>query len=286
MSAALFGKKEPSLRPLKRADVAKVVSIIEEHDEDDAEEAYHSLQNSLEGMFVLDESGAFSLEQSGGVFAVIGARSEPDVPDIVWLSWTYVAENKRRQGWGRKMMEQLIEMLRQNGIRKMFIATSDYVEDGEELYGAARAFYTNFGARLELSVPAFHDDDEAQLIYGLSLEPPESGEDMTADIPPLTGKLEFYDVNPLAESEQGFALNWRMHDEGQGENVPPPLEQLQHYSAEGVEHKARILLATLPSDVSKNMTNDFDQTGFQHIGHLQDYHCKGVHQEYWMKTFA
>ncbi len=280
MNAAFFGKKEPKLRPMKRSDITQVVSIINEHDEDDAEEAGACLHESQEGMFVLDDGSMFSLEESGGVFGVIGARSEPDVDDIVWLSWTYVAQNRKGEGWGKMMMEELINMLRQNGIRKMFIATSDYREDGEEIYADAKELYTSFGAELELNVPKFHDDDEAQQIYGLKLlDQPEE----TPEIETLDGTLEFYDVNPVPESEDGYALNWRLHEEPQ--DLPNTLDQLKRYTEEGQQHNARMLIATLPSDLSNNVTNDFHTMGFEKIGHLKDYHAIGLNQDYWAKYF-
>lgn len=277
MIFSLGGKKEPVLRPMKRGDLAKVIEIINEHDEDDAEEAAESLQDSLDGIFVLDEGGGgFSLENKSGVFGVIGARQDPDVQDICWLSWTYVAEDRQGQGWGRMMMENIIEMLRENGIRKLFISTSNYEEDGEDIYAAAKGLYQSVGAELELTVPDFHDKGEDQLIYGLPLLEIE-GE---TEIESLTGTLEFYDVNPMPESEMGFALNWEMH-EGEAE-VPPIPEQLKKYVSEGKQHRARILISTLPSDIAATIESDLKYGGFTRIGELKDFHAPGLHEEYWV----
>ncbi|MGH1351003.1 MAG: GNAT family N-acetyltransferase [Methyloligellaceae bacterium] len=282
MSFSLFGgkKKEPALRPMKRSDLSRVVDIINEHDEDDAEEAYESLSHSIEGMFVLDESGGFSLDSKSGVIGVIGARQDPDVQDICWLSWTYVTESRQGEGWGRMMMEEIIEMLKADGIRKLFITTSDYEEDGEDIYAEAKKLYTSMGAKLELTVPEFHDEEEAQLIYGLPL----IEEDSYEAIEPITGTLEFYDVNPMAESEMGFILGWRVHDEDEDiDHIPPVREQLKHYRQEGIQHKARFLLATLPSDVSSSAEKELHEARFDKVGHLKDFHAPGLHEEYWVQ---
>ena len=281
MNASFFSKKEPSLRPMKRSDLPKVIAIINDHDEDDAEEAQQSLMNSIEGMFVLEEGGGFSLEESGGLFGVTGARPDPDVEDVAWLSWTYVAEDRQGEGWGKMMMEQIIEMLRQEGVRKLFIATSDYMEDGEDIYADAKALYEAAGAELELTVPEFHDEEESQLIYGLSLMEVET--ETSDDIEKLEGIVEFYDVNPLPECEDGYALNWRMAESE--EQVPSSLEQLRKYVSEGQQHEARFLLSTIPTDLSHFAEPAFENVGFKHIGNLKDYHAPGLHQEYWMKKF-
>jgi GNAT superfamily N-acetyltransferase len=152
------------LRPMERGDFGAVLRIISSHDEDDFEEAREELRDDFEGMFVLTERGK--------VVGVTGAHLDPHSEDVVWLSWTYVDVARQGNGLGRTMIEQLLEMLRADGMRELFINTSDHREDAVDTYAAARAFYEKMGARLEVALRAYHTDREARLTYGLDLAAP------------------------------------------------------------------------------------------------------------------
>ena len=99
-----------------------------------------------------------------------GAQPDLDAPGIAWLSWTYLHPDVRSQGVGRMMVDEMLTILRANNVRKVFIATSDYMEDGEDVYLDARRFYESLGAELELLQRDYHQRGEARYVYGLSVE--------------------------------------------------------------------------------------------------------------------
>jgi N-acetylglutamate synthase-like GNAT family acetyltransferase len=121
------------LRPMERSDFGAVLRIISSHDDDDFEEAREELRDDFEDMFVLTAHGK--------VVAVTGAPAAPHSEDVVWLSWPHVDVARQGNGLRRTMAEELLEMLRADGMRKLFINTGDNREDAEDTYAAARAFY-------------------------------------------------------------------------------------------------------------------------------------------------
>ena len=83
MILSLFGNKaKPEteatsgrfVRPMASGDVNDVVAIIEQHDDDDAENARESFNKSLEGMFVAVDNGR--------IVGVTGAVQDPEAEAI------------------------------------------------------------------------------------------------------------------------------------------------------------------------------------------------------------
>ena len=160
MFEALFGSKNPTLKPMQRTHVARVVEIIAQTDEDDAEEAEAGfLEEGVEGMFVL--------MQKGEVLGVTGYNLDDQVDDVAWLSWTYLDAKHTGQGLGGQMLNDLLGKLKGFGVRKIFMATSDYEDFGRRIYANAHKMYEEFGANIELTVPDYHDVGEAKIVYGL-----------------------------------------------------------------------------------------------------------------------
>lgn len=258
------GASGPQLRAMERGDMGAVLRIISAHDEDDFEEAREELRDDIEGMFVLTERGK--------VVGVTGAHTDPHSEDIVWLSWTYVDPANQGNGLGRAMFQQMTGMLRSEGMRKLFINTSDHREDGEDTYAAARAFYEKMGAHLEVTLPDYHADRESRLTYGLDL----AGSPPRNEHPP-GGALKFIDVEELPESDRGLGLVWE-----EVENAPDPAAvdpDLTRWIEEARKRGARILFAAVPSDLCANLNEPFQTTGFTHHGRLIDYFEPNIHQE-------
>ena len=275
---ALFGSGEPKIRAMKKADIPRVVAIINEHDEDDGAEALQSLSQHLEGMFVI-EKGGFSLEQGGGIMGVIGAYRDPETDGVVWLSWTYVAEEHQRQGLGRRMFEYLVNELRNSSIRKMFISTSNFMEDGEDLYGPARAFYEAMGARHELQVRDYHARNEDMLVYGLDLFDDLQFE---GERPP-TGEFFFTGVQESDEVDDVYTLTWaeRFPDQTDSEHEEKSVSELLD---EAHRKRARLVLAVHPTDLSATARPLLQSEQFENIGELSDYYELGSSQVYWSRN--
>lgn len=266
---------QPKLRPFKVTDMMRVMEIIEQHDEDDAEEAYQSLSEDHEGMFVLSKGGK--------IVGVTGAVADPHVEGVCWLSWTYVDHEYQSQGLGRLMFDQLRGMLENSGVRRLFISTSDYMEDGVDLYAKAKAYYKAMGADLELKINDYHDKGETRFIYGidvpvLDFESPPAPAGVNDDV---GGELVFTDVEVSPESKGGFSLSWeeKLVDE------PVSHVALASLKEKAIQQGARFLVAAPPSVFERSVEQELKENGFVKIGKLKDYYEKNIDQNYWICTF-
>lgn len=279
MILSIFGKKQAAepenatgryVRPMAPADIARVVDIIDQHDEDDAEEAQESFADSIEGMFVAVDNGR--------VVGVTGAIEDPEADGICWLSWTYVDENERRQGLGHYLVDGLLHQLRQSGIRKLFISTGDYVEDGEDIYAPAKGLFQKIGAELELRIEDYFGDGEARYIYGLDLIEIEDEPEIVPQ-----GELIFDDLYEAAECDDAFQLTWREYDPGS--DPEDALSVFEGLIEQAKSSKARFLIAAIPSDLAEGATKGLEKKEFQPLGRLQDYYQPGIDQIYWILRF-
>ncbi len=261
----MFGQKGPKLIPMGPEHHAYVIAIIAETDEDDAEEAEAQFQeDGYDGMFVLAEGRQ--------VLGVTGAHLAENSEDVVWLSWTYLSEDCQGEGMGQMMLDGLLGQLNEHGVRKIFIATSDYKEDGEEIYADAMAFYRSLGAEEEMRIPDYHDTGETKICYGLinpSIDPEPAPE-----IGVISG-VQFGRLTPASESIGGFGVAWDLSGEGiHGLDVA--IEQARRQNG-------RAVFVALPSDASEFATSELEAQGFTCYGHLKDYHAVGIDDVWWSK---
>lgn len=268
MLKKLFGSAGPELREMGAPHLRRVLEIIAETDEDDAAEAEWALtQRAYRGMYVLVHEGE--------VMGVTGATRAEDVEDVMWLSWTYLTEQARGSGLGNFMLDRLLGQLNEHGTRKLFIATSDYVEDGEDVYADARRFYESFGAAEELRVADYHGTGEAKIIYGLNNpgvtpEPPEPESTVTG--------VRFHDLHEAPESDHGGALTWTVTGDG--------VTGIEDMIGEAAKVGLRLLVTSLPQDVSNVASEALTAHGFQQNGVLTDYYGLGVAQVWWSRDLG
>ncbi len=261
------GDQGRGVRPMTKADIPAVLAIIEAHDEDDAEEARDTFKRSLTDMFV-----AYDGEQ---VVGVTGSFPDPEADRIAWLSWTYVDERARGEGLGRYLMQGLIEILRGYGVRRLFISTGDYREDGEDIYAAAKALYEAMGAKCELVQAKYFGPGEARHIYTLEITDETAGEAEPA------GDLVFEELFEAPETDDGAILTWR-------EFLPDDAEidaasHLSKLIEEARDKGARFVSAAIPSDLASGAEDGLREFGFEYSGSLQNYYKPGVHQRHWIK---
>lgn len=260
------------VRPMEPGDIPRVLEIIENHDEDDAEEAADDLRHSLIGMFVAIDNGR--------VVGVTGAIEDPEAEGVCWLSWTYVDEAERGQGMGRYLMEGLLHELSDAGIRKLFMSTGDYVEDGEDIYAAAKALYKKLGATLELKVDDFFEVGEARYVYGLNISDAADGNDAPAPAgAEQSGHLIFDGLHPIDETDDGISLTWTEFEGGSDKH---PMDELQGIISEARGGGARFLVAAVPADLSGSAEKGLEETGFTKAGSLKDYYQPGIAQDHWV----
>lgn len=243
--------------------LSRAIEIIAQTDEDDALEAERSLvEKRCDGMYVLIENGK--------VLGLTGAFPANGVDDIMWLSWTYLDEDCHGDGLGNYMVSELLNGLSDIGIRKVFIASSDYKEDGKLIYEQAHAFYESLGAKLEMTIPSYHDTGEAKLVYGLGNPNVEPVAQSVVDV--ATG-VKFTKLEDADESVSGAALHWALAERG--------CEGLGFFLKEAKTGGARAVFASLPQDVSNMAYEDFIKNGFTSAGELKDYYDVGVSEIWW-----
>jgi GNAT superfamily N-acetyltransferase/membrane associated rhomboid family serine protease len=281
MLGNLFKKKKPTashsvqadteqsryiLRPMAMNDIPDAVKIIAMTDEDDAREAEQNLSDRrCQGMFVLEEAGR--------MIGMTGYYKADDVQNICWLSWTYLEPSAQGQGAGKYMVNELLCKMDNENIRKLFIASSDYQEDGEHIYDAAHAFYESLEANKEVQVDDYHDSDEAMIIYGLRNQRYDTAK---AQKQGVVYGVDFTAIHPAEESINGYEIQWTSSSETQD------VTGLDNCIAEAKRQNARILMVTLPEDIANFATPSLMNAGFVNCGILEDYYDKGLGQVYWI----
>ncbi|MEJ2609452.1 MAG: GNAT family N-acetyltransferase [Candidatus Thiodiazotropha sp.] len=253
------------LRPMTMDDIPVAVEIIALTDEDDAEDAEENLaERSCQGMYVLEEAGQ--------MIGLTGFYKSSDVGDIAWLSWTYLHPSAQGKGGGRFMMHEMLRLLDNENIRKLFIATSDYCEDGKPIYASAHALYEALGAVKELQVDDYHDNGEAMIIYGFSNPRFDSVAPKNRS-QPLTG-IRFQGIHAAAESSHGYEIQWDSSPEMES------ITGLDNCLSQAQRENARILFVALPEDIAA--AESLSKAGFQNCGTLPDYYEKGLGLIYWV----
>lgn len=264
MFESLFGSKNPTLKPMQPTHIAKVVSIIDQTDSDDAKEAENEFfDGGLENMFVL--------MQKGEVLGVTGFSLDEQVHDIAWLSWTYLDQDQIGAGLGSQMLNDLLGKLKDYGIRKIFIATSDYRDFGRDIYAGAHKMYEDFGATVELKVPDYHNPSEAKIVY--ALENPEYVVEHEPPAPENTGMV-INGVAPEPETKDVVGLIW--------EERPVGLAGLDFAIEQAKQKMARMAVLAIPSDISEENSDVLEAQGFKKCGQLEGYYNPRLHQVWWM----
>jgi len=252
------------LREMQSEDIDVVVNLIESQDEDDAEEA-ESDYREIGG--VLDQ---YVMEQDGKVIGVTGFTTPPGCDETYWLSWTYVHDDYANKGHGRKMLTELIELLKQKGGRKLFIKVSDYVdaEDGA-IYAAALHLYQSLGFNIEITHKDYYDEGEAQIILGLRLK-----SKIEVIAPPEECPVTFNSVFEIAETDDSYSFGW--HDEGDDvfteEDIKIGINQVR-------EDEGRAIFLSFPSTFV-GVKDTILSAGFSNSGILDDYYEDGVHEQH------
>lgn len=267
----MFGRsKKPStpfLDQMREADIDRVVDIIDQTDEDDAEEARNAfLNHGTNGMFVL--------RQDKKILGVTGFQPSEASDQVVWLSYTYLDTAYRGQNFGKQMLSKLLELLNGNNVRKVFIATSDYVEDGDEIYGDAHRFYEGMGAVQEVVLKDYYAEGESKLIYGLVNPEMPSNEELPSVFP---DGLNIESFGPDSDSEDVAALSWAEASGG--------VTGLREALLDAREQEFRLAVLALPSDISAFAASSLIDAGFANAGELGDFYAAGSNQIWWIRTF-
>jgi ribosomal protein S18 acetylase RimI-like enzyme len=257
------------LREMQEADIDAVVALITAHEEDDGEEAekdYCEI-DGVQDQFVLEENGA--------IIGVTGFLTPPGCDNTHWLSWTYVHKDHTNQGHGRKIINELIEYLKQKDGRKLFVKVSDYIsEDDGAIYAAALHLYQSLGFSIEITLKDFYDAGEAQIILGMPLKPVDSN-DAQFGTQEEHVPIEFNSVYEIAETDEAYGFSW--HTEG---DALFSVDDVQIGLDRAREEGARVVFLTFPSNFA-GIGEVLLAAGFTPVGALQDYYDDGVHEDHY-----
>ena len=249
-------------RPMSPKDVPAVLKIIETHDEDDAEWAAHTYSNR--GHF-----GQFVLTEGKRVAGVSGYSLADGTDNAYWISWTYIDEASQGQGLGTFLLERVLEKLQEEGARKVFVSTSDYQEEGSNIYANAVRLYESAGFQLEVKTPDFYEKGESQLIYGLTLDatqpPPIEFADRSEE---SIGLSRLFRID---ETEDCAGLDWEFMEEGPSFTV----EDLAVMLNEAKTGEARCLFVSFASDLTQALPV-VERCQMKEAGRLKDFWATGI----------
>ena len=254
-----------NLREMQSDDIDQVVAIINSHDEDDAEEAEAGYRK-MGGTY---DSYVYEIE--GKVIGVTGYSIPPACEDSYWLSWTYISDEYTNQGHGRKMLTEIIDLIKEKGGRKLFVKVSDYVdpEDGA-IYAAALHLYQDLGMKIEITHKHFYDVDEAQIILGMRLKAKE-----TTEIHDDHCNVQFDGVFEIGETDGAYSFSW--HDEGE---QPLTADDIQVGINAVGDDGARAIFLSFPSNFT-NIEAPLLESGFSLSGTLSDYYDDDIDEKHY-----
>lgn len=246
--------------PMQIDDVRDALQIIFDHDEDDGEEAAVTYRQDLEGQYVLKENDR--------IVGITGAKSIEGTYHSYGISWTYLERESRHRGYGRLMLESLLNIIESEGGRRVFVNTSDYVDPDEgDIYRDAREAYQAVGFIEELRHNDFYDEGEAQITYGKRLRDRAEIDELPEDDIPI--RLLSIDVIP--ECEGAYWVAWEPDDLG---SSPAAAEQL---AGQAREQGGRVLFMSVPSHFT-SVPELMRTGGFKNAGQLLDYYEDGIHE--------
>ncbi len=253
-----------TLREMQSEDIDAVLQVIESQDEDDAEEAeagYRAMGGALD---------QYVMEHDDKVIGVTGFSMPKGCDETYWLSWTYVHDDYANKGHGRKMLTELIELIKQKGGRKLFVKVSDYIDDEDgAIYAAALHLYQSLGFKIEITHKDYYDKGEAQIILGLRLK------DKLENIAPIEDcPVSFYSVFEIADTDDAYSFGW--HDEGEQafneDDVKLGINQVQ-------EDEGRVIFLSFPANY-EGIKDTLLSAGFSNSGILDDYFEDGVDEQH------
>ena len=256
------------LDEMKEDDIDDVLAVINSQDEDDAEEAepgYRELGGCLD---------QFVLRNSGGIIGVTGYLTPPGCDQTHWLSWTYVQREYANQGNGRLMLKELIDHLKEQGARMLFVKVSDYVDEEEgAIYAAALHLYQSLGFKIEITHPEYYDEGESQIILGLRLSDVPSMV-TAADTQNESVPVRINAVYEIGDTDDAYSFAW--HDEGEqifsADDVKIGVEDVRKKEGRGI-------FLSFPSNYS-GVSEGLIAAGFKKSGVLHDYYEDGIHDQH------
>lgn len=257
------------LRPMVVRDIPIALSIIREYDTDDADEAQETYGRGIADQFCLCENNS--------VIGVVGAKPIPDTDGSFGLSWTYLHPSHRRTGKGTRMLNWMIEIMRERDGRKAFVHASDYMDpQNGDIYRDAREAYMQVGFVQEVRQPDYYAPGESLLVYGLRLCDKE-----TVNVVLNLDDIKLTDVDEIPETNDAYWLAWELVPQGQGtkpQDFQKVYDQVRSWGG-------RSIYMAFPSDVA-NAASLVTAARFKTAGRLIDYYEDGIDEVHYRYEFS
>ncbi len=247
------------LRPMVVSDVRIALSIINDYDQDDGAEAQETYRKGIDGQYCLCENRA--------VIGVVGAKPIPDTDGAYGLSWTYLQRDHRRSGKGTRMLNWMIEIMKEQDARKVFVHASDTIDPTEgDIYRDARDTYLQVGFIQEIRQSDYYAPGESMLVYGMRLSPRE-----VVNVVLNLDDIKLTDVDEIPETNDAYWLAWELVAQGQGTKP----QDFQRIFDEVRGWGGRTIYMAFPSDVA-NASSLVTSARFKTSGRLIDYYEDGI----------
>ncbi|GAB4134831.1 MAG: hypothetical protein Tsb009_00330 [Planctomycetaceae bacterium] len=247
-------------RPMSSQDVSTVLEIIRKHDEDDFEEAQETYQYGLDGQYVLTVDG--------WVVGATGAQPEEEADRTWWLSWTYLDPEHQGTGLGAVMLVKMIERLRNERARKLFVSTSNYVDlDRGEIYRDALEAYQRLGFEEELRHAHYYERNESQIILGLRLDPPPQNLSLPE---PDQRAAVILGYDEIPETDDAYVADWEFVSDGGSTTA-----DIERLIADVGHDGGRVIFVSAPT-IATRLMGLLQSCGFVEEGRLRDYYEDGM----------
>ncbi|MBP2674720.1 MAG: Histone acetyltransferase [Deltaproteobacteria bacterium] len=99
-------------------------------------------------------------EEDGSVASYVCFGRNPMTKATYDLYWIATRADRMGKGYGRTMVEFIVDEVRSRGGKLLVIETSS-----QESYGTTRRFYDRIGATLAATLPDYYDEGDDKLIY-------------------------------------------------------------------------------------------------------------------------
>lgn len=271
-----------TLRPMYMSDLTSVIKIIDAHDDDDALAAQSDYESDgVDNQFVLEIDDI--------IIGVTGYRAVPATDESYWLSWTYLSPSQQGNGLGKKMLQQLLDDLREKNARKLFVKVSDYQTAGNKRsYDNAFFTYQSFGFVEELINNDFYDVGENQHILSYDFADKTTDDSLIESALEITEEkpiIQFSGLFEIAETDGAFAFEWEVKATKKlfgKRNFTVADLQIGLQAAQAQE--ARKIFLTFPSNLPL-IHKPLQGAGFEYVGCLSDYYEKGIHEYHFVYSF-
>ena len=252
---------EPVFRAMQRSDVKAALKIINGADTDDRSHAAKTYKASLEDKYVL--------VIGEHLVGVTGLTYAEETERTYWLSWTYIATDFRNLGYGKLMLNRVLEIMQEMEVRKTFISTSDFWDAMEgDIYDDAKRLYQSLSFVEEVRVKDYYASGEDMFVFARRIDPALTSPPMMG--PPDNRSIVFDGFHLAPEGREAYIVDWHFGPEGQ-ENTAA--DQFENNLAK--LRNPRCALASVPSDAQAAIQGLKDW-GLIEVGRMRDFFEDGV----------